>query len=57
MGYELTGILPEGWSIETGTAAYGYGRDGGAIQLQIYDDTGAVRSIEDLLKREVLTRK
>ena len=55
--YELTGNLPDGWSIETSTTAYGYGRDGGAIQLMVFDKTGTVVSVRKLLDVGVLSSR
>ncbi|MDA2890024.1 glycohydrolase toxin TNT-related protein [Mycolicibacterium sp. BiH015] len=46
--------LPEGWSIEISQVAPAFGRDGGALQVLIYDDTNNPVSVKRLLKDGVL---
>ena len=44
--YRLTGYPPEGWRMDVSTTAPGFGRAGGAQQLQFFDELGEAVSIK-----------
>jgi hypothetical protein len=46
--------LPDGWTIEVSQIAPAFGRDGGALQVLIYNDLGRKVSVELLLENGVL---
>lgn len=52
--YNLTGVLPEGWSIEVSEIAPAFGRDGGGLQLVVYNRAGREVTVEDLIESKVL---
>jgi hypothetical protein len=52
--YELTGTLPEGWSVEVSEIAPAFGRDGGGMQLVVFNSAGRPVSVENLIKGKVL---
>ncbi|MEW5810633.1 MAG: glycohydrolase toxin TNT-related protein [Actinomycetota bacterium] len=49
--------LPSGWSIEVSQIAPAFGRDGGALQVLIYDSAGEKVSVERLVDSDILERK
>jgi hypothetical protein len=50
----LTGTLPEGWSVEVSEIAPAFGRDGGGMQLVVFNSAGRPVSVENLIKGKVL---
>lgn len=46
--------LPETWSIEVSQIAPAFGRDGGGLQVLIYNDKGEKMSVAELIKNGVL---
>ena len=46
--------LPEGWSIEVSQIAPAFGRDGGSLQVLVYNESGQKMSIRDLLRSDVI---
>lgn len=48
--------LPEGWTIEVSEIAPAFGRDGGGLQVLVYDDLGDALRVKDLLENGVLER-
>ncbi|BBZ79954.1 hypothetical protein MANY_52910 [Mycolicibacterium anyangense] len=52
--YTLTGLLPDGWSVEVSEIAPAFGRDGGGMQLVFFNSRGVAVSVEDLIKGKVL---
>lgn len=46
--------LPEGWKVEVSQIAPAFGRDGGALQVLVYDDRGITMSVDDLIDNGVL---
>ncbi len=47
--YQLTGLLPPGWSIEVSEVAPAFGRPGGATQLRFFDHDDITVAIGKLL--------
>ena len=46
--------LPEGWKVEVSQIAPAFGRDGGALQVLVYDDRGITMSVDELIDNGVL---
>ncbi|OKH73292.1 hypothetical protein EB72_19370 [Mycobacterium sp. SWH-M1] len=49
--------LPSGWSIEVSQITPAFGRDGGALQVLIYDSAGEKMSVERLIDSDILEPK
>jgi hypothetical protein len=52
--YRFTDNLPEDWKIEVSEIAPGFGRDGGGLQLRIFDEDGSEVRVSDLIDRGVI---
>jgi hypothetical protein len=52
--YTLTGLLPEGWSMEVSEIAPAFGHDGGAMQLLVLNEFGESVSVDELITQRVL---
>ncbi|WP_353961421.1 TNT domain-containing protein [Mycolicibacterium tokaiense] len=52
--YELTGSMPEGWTVEISQVAPAFGREGGSLQVLIFDSVGRKVSVDQLERAGVL---
>ncbi|KHK95167.1 hypothetical protein LK09_19870 [Microbacterium mangrovi] len=52
--YELTGHLPEGWTIEISEVARAFGHGGGGAQVLVRDMDHVERSVHELVHAKVL---
>ena len=52
--YRFTETLPEGYRIEVSEIAPGFGRDGGGLQLRIFDEEGVEVRVSELIDRGVI---
>ncbi len=52
--YRLSGMLPEGWTIEVSEVAPAFGRDGGGLQMVILNNKGEAVPVHLLLRTGVI---
>jgi hypothetical protein len=55
--YRLTGLLPSGWHIRMCEVGMDFGRNGGAMQVQIFDENDVARSVTNLIREGLLARQ
>ena len=48
--YMLGGVLPDGWTIEVSAVAPAFARDGGAVQVLVFDENGVEVNVSRLQK-------
>lgn len=52
--YELSGTMPEGFSVEISEVAPAFGREGGSLQILFHNEKGAPMSINDVYEAGML---